>query len=775
MRLILLTAAWLGGIFLGHWLWTYAVIGCDTPLWPAGLLSGLLILACVVLGLRRHFRVAGYLMIGLFCLLGAWRYQFHPFALCASPGDLAYYHRQAGASIWATVEGTVAGYPDVRDTQTLYTVQVDHLTIDSRTRPVHGLLLAQAPRTAPWSYGDRLRLSGLLEAPPTFADFDYRAYLARQDIYSILRRANGGLLAHDRGSPAWAALYALRRSSSGVINRSLPEPAAALANGMLLGIESGIRPELSQAFKDTGTSHVIVISGSNIALLAGLLLAAFGRILGRRRAAWLVIPALGLYVLLVGAGSAAVRAGIMGTLAVGALVFGRQSTPLVFLAASALFMTVVNPLTLWDIGFQLSLLATLGLILFNAPLQAQVERWLTATFPLTHAQRVAAILGDVLVVTVAAQITTLPLMLYYFGRVSLISLLANFMILPAQPLILVWGLLMLAGGLLWLPLGQVLASLPWLFLVYTTQVVTGLSRVPLAAIDTGPWGRILAILCYALLMGALGWRWLSRRGWPARLAASSTIRQRQTAAWATCLGLPLLIAITIISGRPDGKLHIYFAAIPNDPEAALLALPGGRTVYLQGTFGAVELATAASSPASTRIDAAPVASGMLPAGVRTPDVVIGQAMPAAWGALPLIDPARLAPGQVLQLDRDVQLRRLATTAEPACLLSYGGFTLLWPPALAQDTQAALAAAPPVSRLTLVKLPGPGTGTWPVPGLIDVLAPQVTLWPEDTTYPPEVVAHLAGRPVVSLPAGSTGEVITDGQSFWLRQWSGLAAR
>jgi competence protein ComEC len=325
MRLILLTAAWLGGIFAGHWLWTYAVIGCDSPLWPAGLLIGLLVMGCVAFSLRRRFRVAGYLLIGLFCLLGAWRYQFHPFTLCTGPGDLAYYHGAAGASTWGTVEGTVTGYPDVRDTLTLYTVQVDQLTIDGRMRPVHGLVLAQAARTAGWRYGDRLRLSGVLEDPPTFADFDYRAYLAGQGIYSILRRATGELLAHDQGSPVWAALYALRATSSDVLNRSLPEPAAALADGMLLGIESGIRPELSQAFKDTGTSHVVVISGSNIALLAGLLLAAFGRILPHRRAAWLVIAALGIYVLFVGAGPAATRAGIMGALAVGALVFAGKT------------------------------------------------------------------------------------------------------------------------------------------------------------------------------------------------------------------------------------------------------------------------------------------------------------------------------------------------------------------------------------------------------------------------------------------------------------------
>ena len=255
------------------------------------------------------------------------------------------------------------------------------------------------------------------------------------------------------------------------LERVLPEPAAALANGMLLGIESGIPRELYDAFNTTGVSHVIVISGTNITLLSGVLLAVAGRLLGRRRAAWLVAPAILLYVLLVGAAPAAARAGVMGCLYVIAVALDRRSLPLISLCASALGLTALNPLLLGDLGFQLSALATLGLILFSSPLQRRWTAFLESRLPAGPIRRASALLADGLILTLAAQITTLPLLIYTFGRFSPLSLFTNLLILPAQPPIMLGGLLTLAGGLLWEPLGRLLAALPWLFLSYTTWVV----------------------------------------------------------------------------------------------------------------------------------------------------------------------------------------------------------------------------------------------------------------------------------------------------------------
>ena len=310
MTLVYLTLAWIAGILLAHTLWSLDLIGCATPGWPFGVLAGCAVLTAILLRRRPAVRLAAILLA--FSILGAWRYAAHPYAACPSPADLAFYNGDEKQAVWATVEGVVAGYPDVRDVQTLYRLRADTVTVAGTTHPVSGDLLVQAGRFPGYAYGDRLRARGQLQTPPVLDDFDYRRYLAQRGIHSLMRRAAVERVAEDQGSPFWALLYGLKARGSALLDRVLPEPAAALANGMLLGIESGIPDDVAEAFKATGTTHVIVISGSNIALLSGVLMAGLSRVLGKRRAAFPAIVGIILYVLLVGADAAALRAGVDG-------------------------------------------------------------------------------------------------------------------------------------------------------------------------------------------------------------------------------------------------------------------------------------------------------------------------------------------------------------------------------------------------------------------------------------------------------------------------------
>ena len=451
-------------------------------------------------------------------------------------------------------------------------MRAESVTVAGATHPVAGDLLVQAGRFPGYAYGDRLRVRGQLQTPPVLDDFDYRRYLAQRGIHSLMRRAAIERVAEDQGSPFWALLYGLKARGSALLDRVLPEPAAALANGMLLGIESGIPDDVDEAFKATGTTHVIVISGSNIALLSGVIMAALSRVLGKRRAAFPAIAGIMLYVLLVGADAAALRAGVMGSLFILAIYFGRRSTAYVSLCASALFMTVLNPLTLWDIGFQLSFMATLGLILFTPTIEGQFERLLARGLTRERMRRVMGILNDALIVTLAAQVTTLPVIVYYFGRISLISLVTNFFILPAQPPIMTGGMATLVAGLAWEPLARALALIPWLFLTYTTTVVRLTAAVPFASVGTGELGRIAALVYMAVLVGALLWRELRRRGWV-------TMTAGRALGWAVAVVLPLWLTGSVLAERPDGKLHVYF--VPGvGSEAALIVTPSGRNAWL---------------------------------------------------------------------------------------------------------------------------------------------------------------------------------------------------
>ncbi len=197
--------------------------------------------------------------------------------------------------------------------------------------------------------------------------------------------------------------------------------------------------------------------------MAGLLMLAGSKALGKRRAVPLALAGIVLYTLLVGADAAVVRAAIMGCLYVLALYFGRQTEVRTSLIFSALLMTAINPHTLWDVGFQLSFAATAGLIWVTPPLEHVADRWLAALVGTQHVRRVMGLLSEALLVTLAAQIATEPLIVYHFGRMSAVSLLTNLLILPVQPMVMLAGGLATLAGMVWLPLGQLLGwpGCPW--------------------------------------------------------------------------------------------------------------------------------------------------------------------------------------------------------------------------------------------------------------------------------------------------------------------------
>jgi competence protein ComEC len=343
-------------------------------------------------------------------------------------GHVANYNDQG----WVKIEGIVSGEPDVRDNYTNLPVEVSKIEVDGQEHEVIGTVLVRAPHYPQYDYGDELAIEGLLETPPVLEDFSYREYLARQGIYSILRRSQITLVDRGQGSAVRRALFAFKEQAQKVIALILHEPQAALLTGILLGVETGIPADLTKAFSTTGTAHIIAISGFNISIIAGLFSGLSTRLLGKRRAMPVALAGIIVYAILVGASASVVRAAIMGCLYVIAIHYGRQTDALTSLIAAAVLMTLLNPQTLWDVGFQLSFAATLGLILYTPVLQNLFERLLSRALSPGTAKRAIQILNEALIVSLAAQITTLPIIVYNFRQLSLVTLLSNFLVLPAQ-------------------------------------------------------------------------------------------------------------------------------------------------------------------------------------------------------------------------------------------------------------------------------------------------------------------------------------------------------
>jgi competence protein ComEC len=571
--LVLIAAAWVAGLIVAQcWLVPAGV----EPL-SLALLCSLPLAALLLWPRDRSTRLSSSCALAL--LVAALRYQAVLPDL-TDPGLVAHYNDQG----WLTIEGVVGDYPDVRDTWTNLKLEAESVAIQGQARPVHGTVLVRAPRWPEYKYGDRLRVTGLLETPPELEGFSYRAYLERKRVYSWIARPQIDQLASGQGSPFWTALFVAKDRTRDAIARLVPEPEASLLQGILLGVRSGIPVGLYDEFNATGTSHIIVISGTNITLVAVLFSQAFGWMLGKRRAYWFTLAGIVLYVMLVGADAAVVRAGIMGGLLVTALYLGRRATAYVSLCASAIVLTAISPLALWDASFQLSFAATLSLILFTPPLERFFEKGLQHTRLQERARQALRYPENLLIATLAAQILTLPLVVYLFGRLSLVAPLANLLTLPVQPLVMSWGGAVALTTLMpWLPamdpVVRAIAWVPWLCLAYTTAVVRWMAAWPLASIPVSQASAGWFVLSYGLILGA-AWAWY--RGRETARRAWEWMNQR----WSTAvlLGVPLaagVLAWLAVLQLPDGRLHVAFLDV-GQGDAILITTPQGQQILVDG-------------------------------------------------------------------------------------------------------------------------------------------------------------------------------------------------
>jgi competence protein ComEC len=260
----------------------------------------------------------------------------------------------------------------------------------------------------------------------------------------------------------------------------------------------------------------------------------------------------------------------MGTLSVLALHYHRQNDALNALAVSALLMTAWNPFTLFDLGFQLSFLATLGLILYVTPLSNGFEAAFARVVPGERARQIVGVLNDSFIVTLAAQITSTPLIVFAFHRLSLVGLLANLVVLPAQPAVMVWGGIATLTAMVVLPIGQMIAWIAWAFLEFTIAVVQWTANLPLAALPVGRFDLPLLAAYYIILFGVtqLDWR-----------ALVSRIPLRP----AIALGVALIAGMwlwSITLTAPDGKTHVEF--IDAGGAATLVRTPRGARILIDG-------------------------------------------------------------------------------------------------------------------------------------------------------------------------------------------------
>ncbi len=576
MPLLWLSLAFLSGLLLA------SLIGWTWPAWLGLAGFGLVALLAIrrlippgtrLAGLRRLAQGGPPLVLPPLLLLvalgaGAARYQANQDLVAA--GSIARFNNAGPLRI----TGLVVEPPTQRDPSTTLLIQVSQVAPSgagsplTTTQPASGLIQVQASPLATIAYGDLVQVDGTLTPPSSETLTQTQGILSRMAFARITRLKSG------QGSPFLTILYAFKQHALAVIEAIFPPPESDLMAGILLGDASGMPADLSQAFKASGTAHIVAISGYNISILAALFSYVFSRLLGTRKGAALTAIAIALYTLLVGAGASVLRAAIMAWIGLLGQQIGRRQAGVNSLAFTAALMCLISPTLPWDISFQLTFMATLGLVLYATPMQAAFNRLATRLLPQSTADRLAGPVGDYFLMTLAAQITTLPIMAYHFRSLSLVSLIANPLVLPPQPLVEIFGGIALLGGLLDLSLGRWLGYLAWPFAAYTDRMVMALGNLPNSAINLGPVSLTLVIFFYTFLFTLT-------------LVKDKSTLVRQVASPVT--GLVVVAGLTIVVWsqvltRPDGQLHLTMIEA-GATDSLLIQAPAGQRILINGGTG----------------------------------------------------------------------------------------------------------------------------------------------------------------------------------------------
>jgi competence protein ComEC len=463
--------SFIGGIFLN------SVIQIPQILMLGFLILGILLIS--VLWTYKKLAIFGFCV--LFLVLGIWRHQN---VQSASWGTKLQILNNTEETI--TLIGIVAEEPTFGKNSTKLKIKTNA-----------GSFLVTTGRYPDYKYGDVLEITGKLKTPSEDINgFNYKEYLSKDGIYSEMSFPEIVATGENKGSIVYKYLFSFKNKLEESVNSVMSPPQSALLNALFFGDTSGFSQEWTDKFNLTGTRHIVAVSGMNITIISALII-SFLLSLGfwRQQAFWVSVIFIIFYVLMIGAPASAVRAGIMGLIFLCAQRFGRASSASLAVVFASTFMLAQNPLLLrLDVGFQLSFLAVMGLI-YLQPILSEAFKNVPDFFQIRYA----------LAATISAQIFTLPILIFNFSRISLISSLANILIVPTLSFITILGFIFSLAGLIFYPLGLLLSWPAWFLISYVLAVINFFAKIPFATIQIQKVSWAFFILFYVVIFFSVWW------------------------------------------------------------------------------------------------------------------------------------------------------------------------------------------------------------------------------------------------------------------------------
>lgn len=347
----------------------------------------------------------------------------------------------------------VSDEPNAKTNSREYVLQTRELQRkDGSKIKINGKIILRTLLYPEYNYGDELQLTCSLKEIKNSENFNYKKFLAVKDVYAICYPQNIELLSTGQGNKVLGGILKLKNRVNNLTQQLWGEPQRTLAAGILYGERSGFDQETKDNFARSGITHIVAVSGYNITIIVWILMGLLIYIgLYRQQAFWVCLFLIFAFVIFTGASASAMRAGLMGSILLFAQFLGRKSSAFNLLVYAAVFLTALNPFVLiWDVGFQLSFLATVGLVYLTPLLEKKIIKEKFKNYQ-------KLILKDYLIPTLAATTFTLPLISYSFGFFSIFSIPANLLIIWLIPFLMFLSFISILLALIFFPFGQVLA------------------------------------------------------------------------------------------------------------------------------------------------------------------------------------------------------------------------------------------------------------------------------------------------------------------------------